>query len=136
MGSERSMKRYRLPATNPVKPISGDLSRGRPRDFEEWRTLRRWGKLPSWECTVIGYLLREVRLEAGLSQSALARILGVSQQAVACAERWHSNPTVDVLRRWAKACDARVEVGFARENTDSKPPRTGAKTAVVASDSE
>ena len=51
-----------------------------------------------------GYLLRTARESAGLTQTQLAEKLGITQQAVARAERWGSNPTVDLMKRWAKAC--------------------------------
>jgi len=94
------VKRARLP----------NLTRRRPRNFVEWRTLRNWGKLPEREASVPGYLLRVVREEAGLTQAELARSLGVTQQAVAQAERWESNPTVGFIERWAEACNRRLEI--------------------------
>jgi len=42
-------------------------------------------------------LLREARLRAGLSQSQLARRLGLSQASVAKLERQGSNPTLNTL---------------------------------------
>jgi DNA-binding XRE family transcriptional regulator/predicted RNase H-like HicB family nuclease len=45
--------------------------------------------------------LRWARQDAGLSQAALARKLGVSQQAVAKVEHPDANPTVDTLLRVA-----------------------------------
>lgn len=86
------------------------LLRCRPRTFAEWRTLRRWGKLPAWELQVVGYLLRDARTRATLTQRELARRLGVTQQAVAQAERWSSNPTLGLMRRWAAACGGFLEV--------------------------
>jgi transcriptional regulator with XRE-family HTH domain len=76
--------------------------------------LRRWGKLPEWEQGVVGYLLRLAREEAGLTQRELAGRLGVSQQAVAQAERWQSNPTVELIRRWAAACGATAKIRLTR----------------------
>ena len=86
--------------------------RGRPRAFLEWETLRRWGKLPEWERQVPGYLLRGVRERAGLTQKELGLRLGITQQAVAQAERWDANPTVDLIRRWAAACGASLDLRF------------------------
>jgi len=86
------------------------FTRRRPRTFLEWRTLHRWGKLPEREVDVPGYLLRSAREESGLTQAQLAARLGVSQQAVANAERWSSNPTIDLMRRWAKACGRRLNL--------------------------
>jgi DNA-binding XRE family transcriptional regulator len=92
------------------KQSSPHLTRRRPRSFVEWRTLRDWGKLPEREASVPGYLLRVAREEAGLTQAELARSLGVTQQAVAQAERWESNPTIAFVERWAAACNRRLEI--------------------------
>ena len=86
------------------------LTRRRPRAFLEWQTLRSWGKLPQREADVTGFLLRSAREDAGLTQTQLARKLGISQQAVARAERWQSNPTVRLITRWASACGRRLEI--------------------------
>ena len=108
MGSQRSLSNGRSPAAGEW-PL-----RGRPRSFDEWQALRRWGKLPPWEAENAGYLLRQARQEASLTQRDLGRRLGVSQQAVAQAEQWHANPTVEFMRRWAAACDAELVLRFAR----------------------
>lgn len=86
------------------------LRRTRPRSFIEWKTLRRWGKLPPWEADSAGYLLRLTRENAGLTQEELAQRLRCTQQAVAQAERWKSNPTVEFIRRWAKECGATLRL--------------------------
>lgn len=84
--------------------------RRRPRSFTEWSTLRRWDKLPPWEQDVPGYLLREARQQAGLTQVELGRELGITQQAVSRAERWSSNPTVGLMRRWLAVCGSTLEL--------------------------
>jgi len=56
-------------------------------------------------------LVREVRLEAGLSQRALARRAGTSQPAVARYERGAATPSWDTLQRLAMACGRRVRLG-------------------------
>ena len=91
-----------------------NLTRNRPRRFLEWKTLRSWGKLPDREACVSGFLLRDARESAGLTQAQLAEKLEVTQQAVARAERWGSNPTVGFIRRWAKACGTRLEFRLLR----------------------
>ncbi|MDP9121066.1 MAG: helix-turn-helix transcriptional regulator [Acidobacteriota bacterium] len=98
----------------PLPPLSPDIKRTRPRSFVEWKTLRRWGKLPPWEEVFPGYLLREAREAAGLSQSALAAELGCSQQAVARAERPVANPTFALLSAWAAAVGGTLEVSIRR----------------------
>jgi len=98
------------------RPTILRLSRARPRAFAEWQALRRWGKLPVWERAVAGYLLREAREQAGLTQKVLGQKLGVSQQAVAQAERWSANPTVEFMRRWADACSSSLDIRFLPAN--------------------
>ena len=112
MGAPRTLTARAGPAPARTDTSATRLSRGRPRSFAEWQALRRWGKLPSWEVQVAGYLLRQAREDAGLTQRDLGRRLGISQQPVAQAERWLANPTVNLMRRWATACGAvlRLEI--------------------------
>ncbi len=86
------------------------LRRRRPRCYEEWVALKRWGRLPSQERSVIGYQLRELRETRRLSQADLASQLGCSQQAISQAERWTSNPTFNFINRWGEALGVAVEV--------------------------
>lgn len=104
------MRIFQAPKPRKLPPLSPNILRRRPRDWEKWKTLRRWGKLPPWEELPVGYLLREAREEAGLTQKELADRLGCTQQAVARAERWESNPTVKLLRAWAEATGRRLEI--------------------------
>ena len=89
------------------------LTRRRPRSYREWRTLREWERLPQRETLVPGYLLRIAREEAGLTQSELAEKLRVSQQAIAQAEKWESNPTIAFIQRWSTACNCRLKIDLA-----------------------
>jgi len=107
-----TLRVFRLPRRRPPPALPESLRKARPRDFVEWKTLRQWGKLPSWEPASAGYLLRAAREEAGLTQQELASRLDCSQQAIAQAERWDSNPTVSYMRRWAVGCECRLEVEF------------------------
>ena len=115
------MRVIRVSTAATSRPKVDRLARRRPRAFAEWKALRRWGKLPIWERGIVGYRLRELREAAGLAQKSLAARLGVTQQAVAQAERWESNPTVDLLRRWAAACDATLEIRLDRR-AETPPP--------------
>jgi len=94
--------------TSPLPNL--DLPRKKPRSFVEWKTLRRWGQLPGSEQSVPGYLLRLAREEAGLTQTELAQELKVSQQSVAQAERWQSNPTIGFMKDWIRACGREMEI--------------------------
>ena len=96
------MNRYVSPRERPVRPRT-NLSRRKPRAYDEWKALRRWGRIPYWEADPPGYLLREAREAAGFTQNTLAARLGRTQQAIAQAERFSSNPTIEFVREWARA---------------------------------
>jgi transcriptional regulator with XRE-family HTH domain len=98
------------------------VKRRKPRDYLEWRTLRRWDELPEWEDSPLGYLLREARESVGVTQAELARRLGRSQQAIAQAERWASNPTAAFIRAWADALGLELQIAFVKARHD--PDRT------------
>jgi len=112
------VERWAVQGANPRVPpparpgLPPPPRRRRPRAFLKWVALRRWGLLPTWEEFTAGYILREAREMAGLTQSELARRLGVSQQAVAQAERWRANPTAHFLRAWAEACGEELKLDF------------------------
>lgn len=111
MGRESS----RRVITSTFVPLAFELpvlGRKRPREYEEWLALKRWGRLPKSEHLVAGYLLREAREAARLSQSELAQRLERSQQAVSQAERWQSNPTVGFMESWAieTGCQLNLEL--------------------------
>ena len=95
-----------------ISPSVSRLTRRRPRDFREWRTLREWGKLPQRKAQQPGYVLRSIRQDAGLTQKQLAERLQITQQAVSQAERWNANPTVGLMFAWGKVCERRLEFCF------------------------
>jgi predicted RNase H-like HicB family nuclease/DNA-binding XRE family transcriptional regulator len=76
------------------------------------RPVRRRGTIPVLVDTqlAVAVALRWARLDAGLTQAALAARAGVSQQQVAKLERPGSNPSVMTLRRIAEALGARLEL--------------------------
>lgn len=113
------MRTFREIGPRPAPPLPDTLRRRRPRAYAEWAALRRWGRLPTWEESPPGYLLRAARETAGLTQKALARRLDCTQQAIAQAERADANPTVGFVRRWASATGARLGLTL-----DPSPPRT------------
>lgn len=119
MGKNVSVKVYDSPTTSaPLPPLSPDIKRTRPRSYVEWKTLRRWRKLPPWVDIFPGYLMREAREKAGLSQRELGARLGCSQQAIAQAERPRSNPSVAFLREWAHAVGAQLYLSFDQPDRD------------------
>lgn len=111
MGRKRQLTVERSADWRPLELPDG-LRRRRPRAYGEWRALRAWGRLPEWEESPAGYLLRELREESGLTQEGLAGLLGCSQQAIAQAERWAANPSVRFISSWAGALGRRLELQF------------------------
>jgi DNA-binding XRE family transcriptional regulator len=110
MGKPSAVKEYASPKRALIAELPRGLVRRRPRRFPEWRALREWGKIPPWETEPVGFLMRLARERAGLKQADLARRLGCSQQAIAQAERWESNPTVELIRKWAAACGSKARI--------------------------
>ena len=105
MGKNLQLKDYRAPEWALELPGLA-LVRKKPRSYIEWKALRRWERLPTLERDVPGYLLRMARENAELTQKQLADKLDITQQAVAQAERWTSNPSISFMKRWAAACRA------------------------------
>ncbi len=103
----------------PLPPLPAGALRSKPRSYEEWSTLARWGKLPAWEPLRPGFRLRAAREAAKVNQAELAARLGVTQQAVAQAERATSNPTVGFVATWAQALEISLTFELGRETGDS-----------------
>ena len=78
------------------------------------RFLQDPGAAEAWaeadvEYSVIEAMIR-ARAEAGLTQEALAERMGTTQSAVARLEGGRVSPTVETLRRYAKAVGKRLKV--------------------------
>ena len=58
-------------------------------------------------------MLIEQRLKKGLTQTALARKLGMKQSAIARLESGTANPTIGSLQKVAHALDAKLKVVIA-----------------------
>jgi predicted transcriptional regulator len=82
-----------------------------------------------WERTALARAVAEAviryRAEHGLSQTALARLLGWSQPVVARLEAAEHNPTMDTLLTLARTLEWRVRVDVA--------PKTGVIAKVTKS---
>jgi DNA-binding XRE family transcriptional regulator len=71
------------------------------------------------------------RAQYRLSQTALARRLGMSQPAVARLERGDHNPTIDTLMRLASALDVEFVLDIAPANKDRKLVTKRARTTAA-----
>jgi transcriptional regulator with XRE-family HTH domain len=88
-----------------------------------------------WERTVparaVASKVIEYRAQNGLSQSALARRLGMSQPAVARLERGDHNPTINMLMRLASALDVEFVLDIAPAMKDRKLVTKRARTTAA-----
>jgi HTH-type transcriptional regulator, repressor for puuD len=57
----------------------------------------------------VGMKLKQLRMQQGLNQTAIAKKVRVTQAYIAMLEKGRENPTLDVLERLAKAL--KVSVG-------------------------
>lgn len=60
----------------------------------------------------IARLVIRVRMELGISQEELARRVRTSASAIARLEAGHHRPSVETLRRVARALDSNLVIGF------------------------
>jgi len=60
----------------------------------------------------IARLVISLRMEMGISQEELARRVGTSASAIARLESGHHRPSVETLRRVARALDRDLVIGF------------------------
>jgi DNA-binding XRE family transcriptional regulator len=82
--------------------------------FAEWRKdpryAREYGALEE-EFALAGVLI-DARSKAKLTQGDVARRMRTSQQTVARLEGGRANPSVNTLRRFAKATGTRLKIAF------------------------
>ncbi len=62
------------------------------------------------------HLVREARLRAGLTQAELAARLGTTQSAIARWEAGGTQPSLETLRRVARACGLELRAGLAERD--------------------
>ena len=82
--------------------------------FAEWRRdpayLKAYAALD--EEFALAEALIEARSRAGLSQEDVAKKMKTSQPAIARLEGGRGNPSLDTLRRYAKATGMRLNISF------------------------
>lgn len=57
-----------------------------------------------------GYLIREARLRAGMTQRRLAELAGMAQPMLARIEKGKSRPPLDLVNRLVRICGFEIEV--------------------------
>ncbi|MDP8928572.1 MAG: helix-turn-helix domain-containing protein [Actinomycetota bacterium] len=107
--------------------LAGERRRGRM-GRHSWREIkagradtaeRRSGYLDAVADEELGQRLRELRLQAGLTQAELAARVGISQPNVARLESGINPPNLSTLRKIADALSADVVVAFEKRATTS-----------------
>ncbi len=73
----------------------------------------------------IARLVIRVRMELGISQEELARRVGTSASAIARLEAGHHRPSVETLRRVARALDRNLVISFQPPDHNEQPNEMG-----------
>ena len=68
----------------------------------------------------VGYKVRELREQRGLSLRALAELCGISPNTVSLIERGTSSPSVDTLQSLAGGLGVPIVTFFEREDTEAR----------------
>lgn len=63
-------------------------------------------------------VVREIRLQAGLTQALLAQVSGVSVASIGRYESGRVSPTLDVLKRLASSVGLAVEISLGLDQAD------------------
>lgn len=85
----------------------------------------------------IGRVLAELRADAGLRQSDIARKIGVSRAHISRIEKGHVSPSPALAERWARACSQQLIFAFESQDasrTSAWLSRGAAEAARVIDD--
>jgi ribosome-binding protein aMBF1 (putative translation factor) len=87
--------------------------------FAKWRKdpnfMREYDALE--EEFALAAALIDARAQAGLSQEDVARRMRTSQPAIARLEGGRSNPSLETLRRFAKATGTKLDISFKKSKS-------------------
>lgn len=105
---------YVAPVEVSGKSIDDLVSTIQQQEGGEARLQRARQRLSSMLAAKQPQSIRTMRLNAGLSQTQLAELTGLSQPQIATIERPISNPTIDTLKKIAEALGVRVSAVVAQ----------------------
>lgn len=105
---------YVAPVEVSGKSIDDLVSTIQQQEGGEARLQRARQRLSSMLAAKQSQSIRTMRLNAGLSQTQLAELTGLSQPQIATIERPNSNPTIDTLKKIAEALGVRVSAVVAQ----------------------
>lgn len=64
------------------------------------------------EPTIVGYIIKEKRLEQNLSQEDLANKIGIDQSDLSKIEKGLSNPSIKMINRIAKGLNSKLSISL------------------------
>lgn len=64
------------------------------------------------DSAIIGFIIKEKRLERNLSQEDLAKKIGIDQSDLSKIEKGLSNPSIKMVNRIAKGLDAKLSISL------------------------
>ena len=64
------------------------------------------------ESTIVGYIIKEKRLEQNLSQEDLANKIGIDQSDLSKIEKGLSNPSIKMINRIAKGLNSKLSISL------------------------
>jgi ribosome-binding protein aMBF1 (putative translation factor) len=87
------------------------------------KSFTKWRKSPTYRAAyaalegefTLASALIEARTKADMSQEEIARRMRTSQPAIARLESGSGNPSVETLRRYARATGTRLKITFERK---------------------
>jgi ribosome-binding protein aMBF1 (putative translation factor) len=102
------------------------------KDIPVQKSFAKWRKDPGYRAAYdaleeefsLAEALLAARTGAAISQEEIAKRMRTSQPAIARLEGGRANPSLDTLRRYARATGTRLKVTFEREGAK---PRRAAK---------
>ncbi len=96
----------------PARVTAADISPTVPFEEIEARLLADPATKVAYDALEPAYQITRLRIEAGLTQTQLAALVGTKQPSIARFERGQQQPTIEFLRKLGAALGYRLELNF------------------------
>jgi DNA-binding XRE family transcriptional regulator len=104
--------RRRRVVRRPARVTAADISPTVPFEEIEARLLADPATKVAYDALEPAYQITRLRIEAGLTQTQLAALVGTKQPSIARFERGQQQPTIEFLRKLGAALGYRLELNF------------------------
>lgn len=104
--------RSRRAVRRPVRVAAADISPTVPFEEIEARLLADPATKADYDALEPAYQSARLRIEAGLTQTQVAALVGTKQPSIARLERGQQQPTIEFLRKLGVALGYRLELNF------------------------